>query len=116
MSTDIKWGSLSFNDRSKHIISQQMQIFLWQYRAFILRIRVRFSDVNGPKGGLDKRCMVIAKLRSTGGEITIQSKGMDYFERFFNLVLKDLFALCNAKLQSNDRNPFELSGECSQNN
>lgn len=82
MSTDIKWGSPSFNDRSKYIISQQMQIFLMQYRAFIMRVRVRFSDVNGPKGGLDKRCVVIAKLRSTGGEITIQSKGMDYLEVF----------------------------------
>jgi hypothetical protein len=40
------------------------------------------SDVNGPKGGLDKPCMVIAKLRSAGGKITIQSKGMGYLEVF----------------------------------
>jgi hypothetical protein len=64
------------------MVSQQMQIFLLRHRAFIMRVRVRFSDVNGPKGGLDKRCMVIAKFRSTGGEITIQSKGMDYLEVF----------------------------------
>lgn len=81
MNTDIKWGS-SLNGSSKHIISQQMQIFLLRYRAVIMRVRVHFSDVNGPKGGLDKRCMVIAKLRSAGGEITIQSKGMDYLEVF----------------------------------
>lgn len=82
MSTDVKWGALDFNGRSKHIISQQLQIIFLRYRAFIMRIQVRFSDVNGPKGGLDKRCTVIAKLRSTGGEITIQSKGMDYLEVF----------------------------------
>jgi hypothetical protein len=81
MGTDIKWGA-NFNGSSKHIISQQMQIFLLRYRAVIMRVRVHFSDVNGPKGGLDKRCMVIAKLRSAGGEITIQSKGMDYLEVF----------------------------------
>ncbi len=40
------------------------------------------SDVNGPKGDLDQRCMVIAKLRCAGGEITIQSNGMAYLEVF----------------------------------
>jgi hypothetical protein len=49
-----------------------------------MRVRVRFSDVNGPKGGSDERCIVIAKLRSTtdGGEITIQSNEIDYLEVF----------------------------------
>lgn len=81
MGTDIKWGA-NFNGSSKHIISQQMQFFLLRYRAVIMRVRVYISDVNDPKGGLDKCCMVIAKLRSAGGETTIQGKGMDYLEVF----------------------------------
>lgn len=82
MSTDVNWGNLKLNGRLRHIVLEQLQIFIWRYRAFVMRLRVRFSDVNGPKGGLDKRCRVTAKLRSTGGEITIQSKGMDYREAF----------------------------------
>jgi len=114
MGTDVKWGA-NFNGSSKHIISQQMQIFLLRYRAVIMRVRVHFSDVNGPKRGLDKRCMVIAKLRSAGGEIIIQSKGWIIL-RFFNRVLKESFVPCNAKLQSNDRSRFELIvGVCQHN-
>ncbi len=81
MSIDVKWSAPQFKGKSKHIVSRQLQILMWRFRAFLMRVRVCFSDVNGPKGGVDKRCIVSAKLRSPG-EITIISEGMDYLEAF----------------------------------
>ena len=81
MNIDVKWNELEFNKKSKNIVARQLQILLWRFRAVIMRVRVRFSDVNGPKGGLDKQCMVSAKLRPTG-KITINGAGIDYLEVF----------------------------------
>ena len=81
MNFDIKWNELEFNKKSKNIVARQLQILLWRFRAVIMRVRVRFSDVNGPKGGQDKQCMVSAKLRPTG-KITIKGAGIDYLEVF----------------------------------
>jgi hypothetical protein len=81
MNIDVKWSELEFSKNSRSIVTHQLQIFLRRFRAVILRVRVRFSDANGPKGGMDKQCMVSAKLRPTG-KITIKSAGMDYLEVF----------------------------------
>ena len=81
MSIEIRWSAPQFNEKSKHIVSRRLQTLMWRFRAFLMRVRVCFSDVNGPKGGVDKRCIVSAKLRSPG-KITIISEGMDYLEAF----------------------------------
>lgn len=81
MSIDVNWSELEFNGKAKRSISRQLQLFMWRFRSFIMRVRVRFSDVNGPKGGVDKRCIFLAELR-TPGEVTILSEGMEYLEAF----------------------------------
>ena len=48
MSVDVQWYELEFNGKSKRIVFRQLKILLWRFRSFIMRIRVRFSDVNGP--------------------------------------------------------------------
>ena len=96
MSIDVNWSALDFNEESKSIISRQLQYLLGRYRAVTMRVKVRFSDVNGPKGGLDKQCVVSLKLRHTG-EIIIKGEGMDYlkvfqtsFERLVHSVRREL--------------------------
>ena len=81
MSVDVNWSASDFNEESKNIVSRQLQYLLGRYRAVTMRVRVRFSDVNGPKGGMDKRCVVSVKLRHAG-EITITGEGVSYFEVF----------------------------------
>ena len=81
MSIDVNWSALEFNGKSKRIISRQLQIFMWRFRSFIMRVQVRLSDVNGPKGGVETRCIFSAELRSPG-EVSITSEGMEYLEAF----------------------------------
>jgi len=42
-----------------------------RFRDDIREIDVAFRDVNGPRGGIDKQCRVIAKL-SRGGTVQIE--------------------------------------------
>ncbi len=81
MSVDVNWSALDSDEESKIIILRQLQYFLGRYRAVIMRVQVRFSDVNGPKGGCDKQCVVSLKLRHIG-EIIIKGDGVNYLEVF----------------------------------
>ncbi len=81
MNSDVNWSALEFNGKSKRIISRQLQIFIWRFRSFVMRVQVRFSDVNGPKGGVDKRCIFSGEHKSPG-EVPITSEGMEYLEAF----------------------------------
>ena len=43
--------------------------------ARVREVRVQICDVNGPKGGLDKRCVILATLRGGGagsGEVIVR--------------------------------------------
>lgn len=42
-----------------------------------VRIRVRLSDVNGPKGGVDRRTMIL--LSGVGREVLVDTVGHDAF-------------------------------------
>jgi hypothetical protein len=81
MNVDVQWSSLESNEKSKRAVARQLKVLMWRFRAFIIRVRVSFSDVNGPRGGVDKRCIVSAKLRSPG-EITIISEKKDFLPAF----------------------------------
>ncbi len=81
MSVDVNWSALDSNEESKIIILRQLQYFLGRYRAVTTRVHVRFSDVNSPKGGCDKQCVVSLKLRHIG-EIIIKGEGVNYLEVF----------------------------------
>jgi len=47
---------------------------LSRFGTSIRIIRVRITDTNGPKGGVDIRCVVSVKLASAG-EVVIQEEG-----------------------------------------
>ena len=81
MSIDVNWSALDLDEESKNIVLCQLRYFLGRYHAATMRVRVRFSDVNGPKGGFDKQCVVFLKLRHIG-EIIIKGEGVNYLEVF----------------------------------
>jgi len=96
MDVDVNWSAVNFNDKLKAIVSRRLSFLVGRFRTLIMRVSVRFSDVNGPKGGVDKQCVVSVKLW-TAGEITIKSKGTEYqsvfqtsFERLIRSVRREL--------------------------
>lgn len=58
---------------------------LSRFEGVITRTKVRFFDVNGPKGGIDKRCSISVKLR-TPGQILVSGQGSNYIEALSNCI------------------------------
>ncbi len=107
MNIDVKWSELDFNKKSKSIVAHQLKFLLWRFRAVIMRVRIRFSDANGPKGGRDKQCMVSAKLRPTG-KITIKTAGMDYLE-VFQSSLERLILSVQSEIEKQRQKPIRIN-------
>jgi len=62
-----------------------LQFSLSRFEGIVSRVRVRFFDVNGPKGGEDKRCRVSAKLRTTG-QVIVLGEGSNFVEALNNCL------------------------------
>lgn len=59
-------------------ITDRFKAALDQYDRIVQEITVRLEDVNGPKGGVDKRCHVTIHLRS-GSTVVVDEVQADMF-------------------------------------
>ncbi|MBK7510409.1 MAG: HPF/RaiA family ribosome-associated protein [Comamonadaceae bacterium] len=55
----------------------RVRFALRRLKALVPRAKVQFSDVNGPPGGIDKRCQVELKTESAG-TVVIASLARDW--------------------------------------
>lgn len=56
---------------------ERVRFVLRRLSAFVPRAKVQFSDVNGPRGGVDKRCQVELNT-ATAGTVVIASMASDW--------------------------------------
>lgn len=64
MQIDIQTSRLTLLDDDRQRIERRAQFALGRMGARIRRVDVRVCDVNGPRGGVDKRCRVQVHLDS----------------------------------------------------
>jgi ribosome-associated translation inhibitor RaiA len=56
---------------------ERVRFALRRLTAWVARAKVQFSDINGPRGGVDKRCQVELKT-DTSGTVVITSLAQDW--------------------------------------
>ncbi len=56
-----------------------LRFSLSRFNGTVSRVTVTFSDMNGPKGGLDKRCRMSAKMKGAG-QLLAENDGHDCIE------------------------------------
>jgi len=66
------------NETIREHIDRRLTFALDRFQQEIERVDVSLADLNGPKGGLDKQCRMVAKLRSLG-TLVIEDQDMDFF-------------------------------------
>ena len=76
MQITIKTHQMQLNQETTLQMKRRIHFALGRFANAINRVSARLTDINGPKGGQDKQCLIIVKLRK-GGEIVIQEKGTD---------------------------------------
>lgn len=59
-------------------VRERMQFAIGQHEEQIDRVKVTLQDVNGPKGGRDKRCQVQVRLRPRG-DVVVEELGDDLY-------------------------------------
>lgn len=53
-------------DRMRELSLERIRFALRRLTSFVPEARVQFSDVNGPRGGVDKRCQIALKTDNVG--------------------------------------------------
>jgi len=66
----------TLDDGLKDFITRRLHFALGRFAPRISRLTVRLTDVNGPRGGVDKRCRITAEL-TPRGEVAIEGMGDD---------------------------------------
>lgn len=62
MQLNIQTAGFSVTDSLKEYTTRHMQFALNRNDALIVRVRIWLADINGPRGGIDKRCQIELKL------------------------------------------------------
>ncbi len=72
----IKTHRLKLDQKSIVAMERRLRFALGRFGDSINEVTVRLTDLNGPKGGVDKNCLIVVKMRK-GGEIIVQGSGKD---------------------------------------
>jgi len=51
----------------REYIDRRLYFALGRFGPAIDHVTIRVGDVNGPRGGVDKHCQIVVKLRAAGG-------------------------------------------------
>jgi putative sigma-54 modulation protein len=66
MKVEIRFRGLESSDALREHAARRVHFHLSRFGHVVSAVLVRISDVNGPKGGLDKRCQVTVRGQSFG--------------------------------------------------
>lgn len=73
---DIRFRGLESSESLRAYILRRIHLQVRRLGKALAAVVVRLSDVNGPKGGVDKRCQVML-VRRGQGPVTIDEVSMD---------------------------------------
>lgn len=59
-------------------VDRRVRFALGRFGTVVDRVDVSLSDVNGPRGGLDKRCQIVVKTRGAG-EVVVDDHDRDLY-------------------------------------
>ncbi|MBC7730582.1 MAG: HPF/RaiA family ribosome-associated protein [Bacteriovorax sp.] len=76
MQIDIRPSNLALEPQHAERIVRRAGFALSRLASRIRRVEVRFADVNGPRGGVDKRCRVLLHL-DRGDPMLVEERGSD---------------------------------------
>lgn len=74
MHVEIRRQGLELSEWHKLFLTEKMRGALKHFRNRVHRVVTFMSDVNGPKGGVNKRCRVLVHLKSQG-VVVVQHTG-----------------------------------------
>ncbi len=78
MQLEIRGVNYELDDELKDFIARRLRFALGRFAARVNQVSVLVSDVNGPRGGVDKRCRISVDL-APRGRVMIEGSGDEPF-------------------------------------
>lgn len=78
MQLDIQTNGFSLTEGIRHYTTQRLQFALDRNDGQIIHARVSLADINGPRGGIDKRCQINLALAGQSN-IVIEDTEVDLY-------------------------------------
>jgi putative sigma-54 modulation protein len=75
---DLRSSNLPISEALREHIERKLDFAIRRFAGRVTRVVVRLVDVNGPRGGPDKRCRIIAHLSPTGS-ISVEATDGDAY-------------------------------------
>lgn len=100
------------DENASNEVMRLLKFSLSRFEGVVTRVKIRFFDVNGPKGGIDKRCRVSAKLR-TGEQVVVSGEGVYYIEALGN-CLERLVRSIRRKISKRQSYPIRFKRRLNQ--
>ena len=66
MQLQIVARNLKLTDAQREIVNRRLGFALGRFGDRVRRVSVRFTDVNGPRGGVDTTCRIVARIVPRG--------------------------------------------------
>ncbi len=76
MQINIKGRQVQLPDETIKNMKRRLHFSLSRFGHAIQGVSVQLTDINGPKGGHDKECLIVVKLQK-GGKVVVQGNGTD---------------------------------------
>jgi ribosome-associated translation inhibitor RaiA len=77
MHVDIRWKGLPKSDALTEHVQNRLRFALHGFQERIRTVTIRFEDVNGPRGGIDKRCSI--ELTGAFGIAVAEARDGDFY-------------------------------------
>ena len=77
MRISVSSENVKVNEKTHEHIQRCIYFAMGRFGTAIERVEVRVADINGPRGGIDKRCQIIVKLFSQGSNPIVVSATED---------------------------------------
>jgi ribosome-associated translation inhibitor RaiA len=90
----IRTRSIEITDRLRDLISRRLHFALDVFGDRIGHASVYLADINGPRGGVDKRCQIAVAIRGAGntlvrGEASTSEAALTYATRRLKYLVSE---------------------------
>lgn len=79
MNVELRSRGVAISDVLRSHVERRLRYALGRFEGHVSRIRVRFTDVNGPRGGDDDILCLVEAGMGSAGTLRIEQRGRDPF-------------------------------------
>lgn len=77
MKLRIRWKGMPSSEALLQHARKRLDFALGRFTGRLQTVQLRFEDTNGPRGGMDKRCVI--QLRGDFGRRFVEAHDVDYY-------------------------------------